>query len=62
MRAAHPQADAYLKARAAAESDNYELAAIGNRALERVVNGNWEAAMADMEKEKQEWLNEHTWD
>lgn len=57
-----PQASAYLKAEKYAQKENYELSSIGRRALERVINGDYVDAIADMEKELQEYSNRHLWD
>lgn len=62
MKAAHPQAAAYLKAESYAYKHNYELAAIGRKALEGVINGDWEKAMEDMEAELKAFSDRHMWD
>ena len=58
----YPQAHAYLIAEREAYKSNYELAAIGRRALEKVINGQWEEAMDDLEREKNEFADRHAWD
>ena len=60
--AQYPHAAAYLKAEKEAYSANYELAAIGRKALERVKAGDWQGAMEEMEKEKNAFLERHIWD
>ena len=46
----YPQAYAYLKAEREAYKSNYELAAIGRRALEKVIKGQWEEALDDLKR------------
>lgn len=58
----YPQAHAYLIAEREAYKSNYELAAIGQRALEKVINGQWEEAMYDLERETNEFTDRHAWD
>ena len=58
----YPQAHAYLIAEREAYKSNYELAEIGRRALEKVINGQWEEAMDDLKREKDEFVNRHAWD
>lgn len=58
----YPQAHAYLIAEQEAYKDNYELAEIGQKALEKVINGQWKEAMEDMEQEQEEFVKRHMWD
>lgn len=59
----YPRATAYLIAESEAYKDNYELSAIGKRALERIINGeNHEMVLDDMKKEQHEFCNKHIWD
>lgn len=58
----YPQAHAYLIAEREAHKSNYELAAIGRRALEKVINGHWDEAMDDLKREKDEFVDRHAWD
>ena len=58
----HPQAHAYLIAEREAYKSNYELAEIGQRALEKVINGQWKEAMDDLKREKDEFADRHAWD
>lgn len=58
----YPQAHAYLVAEREAYDANYELADIGQRALEKVIQGNWKEALDDMEREKEEFVKRHMWD
>ena len=58
----YPQAAAYIKAEKESLCSNYELAEIGGKALERVINGDWEKAIEDMEKEISEFVERHCWD
>lgn len=46
----YPQAHAYLIAEREAHKSNYELAEIGQRALEKVINGQWEEAMDELKR------------
>lgn len=62
MLADHPWAAAYLKAEEYSYKENYELAAIGTRALERVIKGDWEAAMADFEADMERFVQKHMYD
>ena len=47
----YPQAHAYLIAERESYKSNFELAEIGQRALEKVINGQWEEAMNDIKRE-----------
>ena len=60
----YPIAKAYLVAESYALKTNYELAAIGKKAQDRIIenHSDYEAAMADMEKELQEFTAKHMWD
>lgn len=58
----YPQAHAYLIAEREAYKSNYELAAIGKRALEKVINGQWVEAMDDIKRETDEFTDRHAWD
>lgn len=57
-----PQAHAYLIAEREAYKDNYELAETGRKALEKVINGQWEEAMEDIKREEDEFVDRHAWD
>ena len=60
----YPQALAYLVAETLSEAykRNFELAEIGQRALEKVINGQWEEAMDDIKREMDEFTDRHAWD
>lgn len=58
----YPQAHAYLIAEREAYKDNYELAEIGRKALEKGINGQWEEAMDDLKREEDEFTDRHAWD
>lgn len=58
----YPQAAAYIKAKKYAVKSNYELSAIGDKALEGVINGDWKAAIDTMEAELKEYTDRHLWD
>lgn len=62
--AKYPQAAAYLRVRRQADKTNYELGAIGRRALARFEDApdEWETVIADMEKELKEKTEQHLWD
>lgn len=62
MMAQYPQAAAYIKAEEYAHKTNYELSSIGKRALEGVINGNWEEAIDQMNKELKAFTDRHFWD
>lgn len=58
----YPQAHAYLIAEREAYKDNYELAETGQKALEKVINGQWEEAMEGLKREEDEFVDRHAWD
>lgn len=58
----YPQAHAYLLAEEESLKDNFELADIGKRALKEIVYGDWEKAIANMKKEKDDFIAKHIWD
>lgn len=58
----YPQASAYLKMEALSNSSDYELAGIGQKALEMVVDGDWEEAIKYASEKESEYANEHLWD
>jgi hypothetical protein len=62
MRQKYPRADAYLRAESEYLKSNYELSAIGQRALEEVIFGDWQKAMETMEKEIKVFADRHIWD
>lgn len=64
MRAKYPRADAYLKAEAEANKHNYQLSAIGKRALEKIINDptGYEQAIKQMNKEIEKFTQEHLFD
>jgi hypothetical protein len=62
MRQKYPRADAYLRAEEEYLKSNYELSAIGKRALEEVIFGDWQKAMETMDKEIKEFVDRHIWD
>ena len=63
LRKRYPRASAYLKARREAEKENFELSAIGKKAVERIIfEKNYDAAIEDMENDIQEFVKEHQWD
>lgn len=62
LRAQYPQASAYCAAEALSRRSNYEYAAVGREALEMVINGDWENALAHMDARKKQLCEEHAWD
>lgn len=62
MRQKYLRADAYLRAEEEYLKSNYELSAIGQRALEEVIFGDWQKAMETMEKEIKDFVQRHIWD
>ena len=59
----YPRAAAYIKAENWKYANNYAKAAAGQKALERIINGeNHEQALADMEAEWSAHCQEHMWD
>lgn len=60
----YPIAYAYLKAEENAYSNNYEIAAIGHKALETIINDpqNYENAIAEMKREISEFVKRHVFD
>lgn len=59
----YPVADAYLKAESMSKKSNYELRSIGEKALERIINGeNYETVLADMAAEEKTFTVKHIWD
>ncbi len=63
MREKYPRAAAYLKADKMASAAHYAKAAAGEKARERIINGeDYEQAIADAEKEWNDHVMEHIWD
>lgn len=62
LRAKYPQASAYLTAEAMSHRSNYEYAAIGRKALEMVINGDYQGAVEYMDARKKQLCAEHAWD
>ena len=62
LRKRYPQADAYLKMRALSNSLNEELAAIGSEALEMVIDGNYDEALAYADEAQRRFCARHAWD
>lgn len=58
----YPKATAYLKAQGLAESSNYELSAIGRKAVEGILYGDWEEAIETMDAERSANADKHAWD
>lgn len=62
MRVQFPRADAYLKAEEEAMKSNYELSAIGRKALEEVIFGDYVKAITTMDAEIKAFVDRHIWD
>ena len=60
----YPVAKAYLDAYNYSIKRNYELAAIGDKALERIINNHdeYREAIEEMKKDLDEFANRHAWD
>lgn len=59
----YPRAYAFLKAEAYSRAANYAKASAGQKALERIINGEeCDAVLAEMEAEWSAYCNEHVWD
>lgn len=58
----YPQAHAYLLAEKESLKSNFELADIGKRALKEIIYGDWKKAIANMKKEKDDFIARHIWD
>lgn len=59
----YPRAAAYLKAENESIKSNYDLAAIGKKALEAIINGeDHEKVMEDMEHAHKAFAERHMWD
>ena len=62
MKAKFPRAAAYLLAEEYSLKSNYELSAIGRKALETVIYGDYSEAMTTMDAEIKEFADRHAWD
>ena len=62
--AKYPVAYAYLQAEIKANSDNYEIATIGRKAIEAIIDNpqNHEAAIEEMHREMVEFADRHAFD
>lgn len=62
--AKYPQAAAYLRVKAEAEKENYELATIGKKALSSFEDNpsKWEEIISKMDKSISEFSEKHIWD
>ncbi len=59
----YPRASAYLKAESWSYAANYEKAAAGKKALERIINGeDYALALSNMEAEWSKACESHIWD
>lgn len=59
----YPRAAAYLIAERESLKNNFELSAIGKKALEAIINGeDYEAAMNRMMEEQKKFVDCHIWD
>lgn len=64
MKKQYPIAAAYLRAEAQSEKSNYELAEIGKKALEAIIETpeNYESIIEQMNAEISQHTNKHLWD
>lgn len=63
LKARYPRAAAYLKAESWTRAANFAKVSAGNKAMERIINGDdYDAAIRDMEKEFGDYCTEHMWD
>lgn len=62
LRKKYPQADAYLRMKDLVNSSDSDLSAIGDRAMEMVIDGNWQEALKYADREQQKFTEEHLWD
>ena len=63
MLAQYPRAAAYLKMHDWSRKEFIEQAIIGKNALEKIINDDhWEQAVADAEKELDDYITAHIWD
>lgn len=62
LRKKYPQADAYLQMKDLANSNDFQLSAIGDKAIKMVVNGDWQEALEYADREQQKLVEKHLWD
>lgn len=62
LRKKYPLADAYLHMKKLANSYNFELSAIGDKAIEMVIDGDWQEALEYADREQQKLVEKHQWD
>ena len=63
LKAAYPVAAAYIKAEIWKESTNYAKSGAGEKALEKIINGeDYKQVIADMETEWKAYCGKHIWD
>ena len=62
LRKKYPQADAYLQMKDLVDADNWKLSAIGDRAIEMVIDGDWQEALEYADREQQKLADKHFWD
>ena len=58
----YPRAVAYLKAQGLTDSSNYELSAIGRKAVEGILYGDWKESIETMNAERSANADKHAWD
>ena len=58
----YPKAAAYLKAQSMANKRNDELSAIGRKAVDGILYGDWKAALETMDAEQKAFTDAHTRD
>ena len=62
MLSEYPHAAAYLEAENNSLSYNDEISLIGRKALEKVIDGDYQSAIATMRKELKAFTTKHIWD
>lgn len=62
MKTRYPRAAAYLLAEEYSLKSNYELSAIGKKALDTIIYGDYSEAMIAMDKALKEFTDRHIWD
>ncbi len=63
LKAQYPTAAAYLRMEEKANSDNYELSWIGNKAIDALLGGmDYAAALGQMDTDVEAFTNRHMWD
>lgn len=62
LRKKYPQADAYLQMKDLVNSYDFQLSAIGDRAIEMVIDGDWQEALEYADREQQKLVEKRLWE